>query len=113
MIQVNPQDRNSAQHYLEEWRGAIFPEVYYSYLHAFFVRCLRPLEDCQGSSGIRRLSNDSDAEAIIDMIWTDYREIMDWISPASTNQGISLPLSIVQILDTNSDREIDYGKITG
>lgn len=112
MIQVNPHDRNSAQQYLEEWRGFIFPEVYYSYIHAFFIRCLRPLEESLGSTEIRRLSNDSDAEAIIDMIWTDYRQIMEWISPASTaDQGSSLPLNIVTFLSVDVEREIDHGKI--
>jgi len=111
MIQVNPQDRNSAQQYLEEWRGIIFPEVYYSYIHAFFVRCLRPLADTVGSARIKRLSNDSDSEAIIEMIWTNYRELMDWISPATSNQGLSLPLNMVQLLKTDIDRDIDHGKI--
>lgn len=110
MIQVDPNDRNSAQQYLEEWRGVIFPEVYYSYIHAFFARCLRPLDDSTATSGNRRLSNDSDSEAIIDMIWTDCRELMDWISPSATNQGVSLPLKMSKILSTSGERDINNGK---
>lgn len=106
MIQVDPSDRNSAQQYLEEWRGIIFPEVYYSYIHAYFVRCLRPLADSVCAPGSRRLSNDSDSEAIIDMIWTDYRQLLDWISPGAANQGFSLPVKMIKILSMDIERDI-------
>jgi hypothetical protein len=111
MIQVDPKDRNSAQHYLDEWRGVIFPEVYYSHIHAFFVRCLRPLEDSSGMLGHRRLSNDSDSEAIIQLIWTDYTQLIEWISP-SMNQPINIPLNTVELISTDLQRDVEHGKLS-
>jgi phosphoinositide-3-kinase regulatory subunit 4 len=42
MIQIDPEKRFSAEHYLKVWRGKVFPDYFYSFLHGYMDHVTNP-----------------------------------------------------------------------
>ena len=73
MIQLDPERRYSAEQYLEFWRGKVFPEYFYSFLHQYMGLITDP------SSGNNPISNASknlgEADERIDRVFYDFDKI--------------------------------------
>ncbi|KAL2111613.1 hypothetical protein VUR80DRAFT_9745 [Thermomyces stellatus] len=73
MIQLDPEKRYSAEQYLEFWRGKVFPEYFYSFLHQYMELITDP------SSGNNPISNSTknfgEADERIDRVFYDFDKI--------------------------------------
>ncbi|SPO05888.1 related to protein kinase homolog VPS15 [Cephalotrichum gorgonifer] len=73
MIQLDPERRYSAEQYLEFWRGKVFPEYFYSFLHQYMGLITDP------SSGNNPISNSTknlgEADERIDRVFYDFDKI--------------------------------------
>lgn len=73
MIQVEPEARYSAEEYLNFWKGKVFPDYFYSFLHQYMALITDP------SSGRSPLSGASvnlgEADERIDRVYYDFDKI--------------------------------------
>ncbi|KAK4236246.1 hypothetical protein C8A03DRAFT_35849 [Achaetomium macrosporum] len=73
MIQLDPQARYSAEQYLDRWKGKVFPEYFYSFLHQY-MELITDLSSGQyASQGSAR--NISEADQRIERVWLDFDKI--------------------------------------
>ncbi|KAK4155031.1 hypothetical protein C8A00DRAFT_32210 [Chaetomidium leptoderma] len=73
MIQLDPQKRYSAEQYLDFWKGKVFPEYFYSFLHQY-MELITDLSSGQYTSG-GAVRNVSEADQRIERVWLDFDKI--------------------------------------
>ncbi|AEO66662.1 766a79ce-f745-4c85-827a-1ba35b10f13f [Thermothielavioides terrestris] len=73
MIQLDPQKRYAAEQYLEFWKGKVFPEYFYSFLHQYMELITNPLSGQNASAGAAR--NLSEPDQRIERVWLDFDKI--------------------------------------
>ncbi|KAL2200710.1 hypothetical protein P885DRAFT_28122 [Corynascus similis CBS 632.67] len=73
MIQLDPQKRYSAEQYLDFWKGKVFPEYFYSFLHQY-MELITDISSAQyATGGVAR--NASEADQRIERVWLDFDKI--------------------------------------
>jgi phosphoinositide-3-kinase regulatory subunit 4 len=73
MIQLDPEKRYSAEQYLDFWKGKVFPEYFYSFLHQYMELITDPSSAQYASGGSAR--NVSEADQRIERVWLDFDKI--------------------------------------
>jgi phosphoinositide-3-kinase regulatory subunit 4 len=73
MIQLDPQKRYSAEQYLDFWKGKVFPEYFYSFLHQY-MEVITDLSSGQYVPG-GPARNISEADQRIERVWLDFDKI--------------------------------------
>ncbi|EAQ87872.1 hypothetical protein CHGG_04491 [Chaetomium globosum CBS 148.51] len=73
MIQLDPQKRYSAEQYLDFWKGKVFPEYFYSFLHQY-MELITDLSSAQYSAGGTG-RNIGEADQRIERVWLDFDKI--------------------------------------
>jgi phosphoinositide-3-kinase regulatory subunit 4 len=73
MIQLDPQNRYSAEQYLDFWKGKVFPEYFYSFLHQY-MEVITDLSSAQYIPG-GPARNISEADQRIERVWLDFDKI--------------------------------------
>lgn len=73
MIQLDPQKRYSAEQYLEFWKGKVFPEYFYSFLHQYMELITDISSGQYSSTGSAR--NVSEPDQRIERVWLDFDKI--------------------------------------
>jgi phosphoinositide-3-kinase, regulatory subunit 4 len=73
MIQVDPQMRYSAEEYLNFWKGKVFPEYFYNFLHQYMALVTDPSSGRSPISGAS--TNLGEADERIDRIYYDFDKI--------------------------------------
>lgn len=82
MIQLDPQKRYSAEQYLEFWKGKVFPEYFYSFLHQY-MEVVTDLSSGQySSSGNPRVVDEPDQR--IERVWLDFDKISYFLGYQNT-----------------------------
>ncbi|KAH6635134.1 hypothetical protein B0J18DRAFT_38924 [Chaetomium sp. MPI-SDFR-AT-0129] len=73
MIQLDPQKRYSAEQYLDFWKGKVFPEYFYSFLHQY-MELITDLSSAHyaGASTARIVT---EADQRIERVWLDFDKI--------------------------------------
>ncbi|KAL2019289.1 hypothetical protein VTK56DRAFT_9756 [Thermocarpiscus australiensis] len=73
MIQLDPQKRYSAEQYLGFWKGKVFPEYFYSFLHQY----MEMITDLSASRYAQRANgrNIGEADERIERVWLDFDKI--------------------------------------
>ncbi len=74
MIQLDPQKRYSAEQFLEFWKGKVFPEYFYSFLHQY-MEVITDLSSAQPVAGVPLGRNISEADHRIERVWLDFDKI--------------------------------------
>lgn len=73
MINVDPEKRYSAEEYLNFWRGKVFPEYFYSFLHQYLG--LITDQSSGRSPGSGASANPGEADDRIDRVYHDFDKI--------------------------------------
>ncbi|EPE09924.1 phosphoinositide 3-kinase regulatory subunit 4 [Ophiostoma piceae UAMH 11346] len=73
MIQLDPQKRYAAHEYLDFYRGKVFPEYFYSFLHQYMELITDPSSGQYPASGATR--NMGEADERIDRVYYDFDKI--------------------------------------
>ncbi|AEO55094.1 hypothetical protein MYCTH_37094 [Thermothelomyces thermophilus ATCC 42464] len=73
MIQLDPQKRYSAEQYLDFWKGKVFPEYFYSFLHQY-MELITDISSAQYAGGGTARSA-SEADQRIERVWLDFDKI--------------------------------------
>ncbi|KAK4246447.1 hypothetical protein C7999DRAFT_42134 [Corynascus novoguineensis] len=73
MIQLDPQKRYSAEQYLDFWKGKVFPEYFYSFLHQY-MGLITDISSAQYAAG-GPARNASEADQRIERVWLDFDKI--------------------------------------
>ncbi|KAL2260757.1 hypothetical protein VTK26DRAFT_5149 [Humicola hyalothermophila] len=73
MIQLEPQKRYSAEQYLEFWKGKVFPEYFYSFLHQYMEVVTDLSSGHYSSPGTARVVDEPDQR--IERVWLDFDKI--------------------------------------
>ncbi|KAH6632021.1 hypothetical protein F5144DRAFT_512050 [Chaetomium tenue] len=73
MIQLDPQKRYSAEQYLDFWKGKVFPEYFYSFLH-HYMELITDLSSAQYPAGGAG-RNIGEADQRIERVWLDFDKI--------------------------------------
>lgn len=73
MIQVDPEKRYSAEHYLNFWRQKVFPDYFYSFLHQYMALVTDPSSGRAPVSGAT--TNLGEADDRIDRVYYDFDKI--------------------------------------
>jgi phosphoinositide-3-kinase regulatory subunit 4 len=73
MIQLDPEKRYSAEQYLDFWKGKVFPEYFYSFLHQY-MELITDLSSGQFAAG-GSARNVSEADQRIERVWLDFDKI--------------------------------------
>lgn len=73
MIQLDPQKRYSAEQYLEFWKGKVFPDYFYSFLHQY-MELITDLSSGPYAAG-ETVRNISEADHRIERVWLDFDKI--------------------------------------
>ena len=92
MIQLDPERRYSAEQYLEFYRGKVFPEYFYSFLHQYMGLVTDP------SSGNNPISNSTknlgEADERIDRVFFDFDKISYFLGYQDDKRGSQIsPIS--------------------
>ncbi|KAK3938789.1 Serine/threonine-protein kinase ppk19 [Diplogelasinospora grovesii] len=75
MIQLDPQKRYSAEQYLEFWKGKVFPEYFYSFLHQYMELITDVSAGLSSSPGVAARNVLSEADQRIERVWLDFDKI--------------------------------------
>ncbi|ERS98941.1 VPS15 protein kinase [Sporothrix schenckii ATCC 58251] len=73
MIQLDPQKRYAAEEYLDFYRGKVFPDYFYSFLHQYMEVITDPVAAHFSASGASR--NLGEADERIDRVFYDFDKI--------------------------------------
>ncbi|RBQ72193.1 hypothetical protein VDGD_00539 [Verticillium dahliae] len=73
MVQLDPERRYSAEQYLDFWKGKVFPEYFYNFLHQYMELVTDPSSGNSPISGASR--NLGEADDRIDRIFLDFDKI--------------------------------------
>ncbi|KAF4975393.1 hypothetical protein FZEAL_7802 [Fusarium zealandicum] len=73
MIQLDPEKRYSAEQYLEFWKGKVFPNYFYNFLHQYMDLITDPSSGNSPMSGA--LKNLGEADDRIDRVYYDFDKI--------------------------------------
>ena len=73
MIQLDPQKRYSAEQYLDFFKGKVFPEYFYSFLHQY-MELITDLSSGPYAAG-GTVKNISEADHRIERVWLDFDKI--------------------------------------
>ncbi|KAF4469082.1 VPS15 kinase [Fusarium albosuccineum] len=73
MIQLDPEKRYSAEQYLEFWKGKVFPNYFYNFLHQYMELITDPSSGNSPMSGA--LKNLGEADDRIDRVFYDFDKI--------------------------------------
>ncbi|ROT40626.1 phosphoinositide 3-kinase regulatory subunit 4 [Sodiomyces alkalinus F11] len=73
MVQLDPERRYSAEQYLDFWKGKVFPEYFYSFLHQYMGLVTDPSSGNNPVSGASR--NLGEADDRIDRVFLDFDKI--------------------------------------
>ncbi|KAL1900615.1 Serine/threonine-protein kinase [Sporothrix stenoceras] len=73
MIQLDPQKRYAAEEYLDFYRGKVFPDYFYSFLHQYMEVITDPVSAHYPASGATR--NLGEADERIDRVFYDFDKI--------------------------------------
>ncbi|KAL2754373.1 hypothetical protein ACRALDRAFT_1063232 [Sodiomyces alcalophilus JCM 7366] len=73
MVQLDPERRYSAEQYLDFWKGKVFPEYFYSFLHQYMGLVTDPSSGNSPMSGASR--NLGEADDRIDRVFLDFDKI--------------------------------------
>jgi phosphoinositide-3-kinase regulatory subunit 4 len=92
MIQLDPQKRYSAEQYLDFWKGKVFPEYFYSFLHQY-MELITDLSSVHYSSpGTSRNLGEPDQR--IERVWLDFDKISYFLGYQNgQSRGEEHPLS--------------------
>lgn len=85
MIQLNPDDRYSAEEYLNFWRGKVFPPYFYDFLHQYTHLITDPFSGQKPV--VAGETNNGESDDRIDRVYYDYDKIAVALS-FTPNQGI-------------------------
>ncbi|KAJ4300182.1 Serine/threonine-protein kinase [Collariella sp. IMI 366227] len=72
MIQPDPQKRYSAEQYLEFFKGKVFPEYFYSFLHQY-MELITDISSGYAPRGTARVVSEADQR--IERVWSDFDKI--------------------------------------
>ncbi|KAH7136493.1 hypothetical protein EDB81DRAFT_802334 [Dactylonectria macrodidyma] len=73
MIQLDPEKRYSAEQYLEFWKGKVFPNYFYNFLHQYMELITDPSSGNSPMSGA--MKNLGEADDRIDRVFYDFDKI--------------------------------------
>ncbi|KAK0629678.1 hypothetical protein B0T17DRAFT_606851 [Bombardia bombarda] len=73
MIQLDPQKRYSAEHYLDFWKNKVFPGYFYNFLHQYMELITDLSTGPYASAGGTR--NAGEADQRIERVWLDFDKI--------------------------------------
>ncbi|CAM1511204.1 Fc.00g087170.m01.CDS01 [Cosmosporella sp. VM-42] len=73
MIQLDPEKRYSAEQYLEFWKGKVFPNYFYNFLHQYLELITDPSSGNNPMSGASK--NLGEADDRIDRVFNDFDKI--------------------------------------
>ncbi|ORY46243.1 ARM repeat-containing protein, partial [Neocallimastix californiae] len=94
MIQLDPEDRKSADYYLEHWKGKAFPNYFYDFLHQYI-------------SSFTDLSLYSNSDDKIESIYKNFETVIKSISLDDyVNNNINDLLEILEYTNFNLEEEI-------
>ncbi|KAJ5783237.1 hypothetical protein N7457_005011 [Penicillium paradoxum] len=90
MIQLEPESRYSADEYLNFWKGKVFPEYFYSFLHQYMSLMTDP------SSGRTDVDTESanrgEADERIERVYLDFDKVSYFLG--SNTRGVGAPSNI-------------------
>ncbi|ORX83365.1 hypothetical protein BCR32DRAFT_150444 [Anaeromyces robustus] len=94
MIQLNPEDRKSADYYLEHWKGKAFPNYFYDFLHGYI-------------SSFTDLSVYKNSDDKIESIYKNFEVVIESISLDDyTNKNINELLEFLEYSNFELEKEI-------
>lgn len=85
MIQLDPQQRYSAEQYLEFWRKKAFPDYFYTFLHQYMEVITDPSSGQYPVSGATR--NLGEADERIDRVFYDFDKISYFLGYHNDSRG--------------------------
>lgn len=85
MIQLDPQQRYSAEQYLEFWRKKAFPDYFYTFLHQYMEVITDPSSGQYPVSGATR--NLGEADERIDRVFYDFDKISYFLGYENDSRG--------------------------
>ncbi|KAL2164712.1 hypothetical protein VTH06DRAFT_7 [Thermothelomyces fergusii] len=85
MIQLDPQKRYSAEQYLDFWKGKVFPEYFYSFLHQY-MELITDISSAQYAGG-GAVRNASEADQRIERVWLDFDKIAYFLGYHQNGEG--------------------------
>lgn len=116
MIQLDPEKRYSAEHYLEFWKGKVFPSYFYNFLHQYMELITDPSSGNSPMSGTQKNLGESDDR--IDRVYYDFDKISYFLGYQPGRQGpaksrphslLSLSHFPVQLSIPNNEHSVSDG----
>lgn len=90
MIQLDPEKRYSAEQYLDFWKGKVFPDYFYNFLHQYMELITDPSSGNSPMSGTQKNMGESDDR--IDRVYYDFDKIsyfLGYQSERSADQQVT------------------------
>ena len=87
MIQIEPNDRYSAQQYLDLWRRKTFPEYFYSFLHQYMSLMTDP--SLARSKINLKTANDGEPDERIDRVYHDFDKVSYFLGYSDKTKSVA------------------------